>query len=112
MIVRTWRGVVPRERGYYFFEYLKKTRVSDYLKIKGNLGIQALRRVEHDKTHFLVITFWDSVDSIKEFAGENYTEANPYPGDKDYFLECESVNHYDLAYTTVNDSLFVNPIDS
>ncbi len=96
--------MVPRERGYYFYKYLKKTRIYDYSKSKGNLGIKVLRKVDHDQTHFLLITFWDSVDSIHRFTGKKYSEARTYPADECYLLETESVNHYDLAYTTVFDS--------
>ena len=60
MVVRIWHGVVPRENGYYFNKYLNKTRINDITISPGNLGIQVLRRVEHDKTHFILISFWES----------------------------------------------------
>lgn len=40
-------------------------------------------------THFLLITLWDSIDSMKKFAGEDVTKAKYYPEDDRYLLEEE-----------------------
>ncbi len=48
---------------------------------------------------FLVVSYWDSLESIKEFAGEGYEEAKYYPKDKDYLIEFEPyVTHYRVTY--------------
>ena len=39
--------------------------------------------------HFLLTTLWDSLDAIKQFAGEDHAVARYYPEDDDYLLERE-----------------------
>lgn len=97
MIARTWHGIVPQCKKENYLEYLKKTGLSDYRKSEGNLGIQVLRKDVEQVTHFFLITFWDSVKSIKKFAGEEYTRARYYPDDEAYLLELEPfVDHFEV----------------
>ena len=59
--------------------------------------MHVLRRTDQGVTHFLLLTYWESVDAIKAFAGEDYTVARYYPEDDDYLLEREpSVTHYEV----------------
>ena len=65
MIARTWHGMVPEARGDEYAAYLAKTGIPDYRSTPGNLGVHVLRRTEGDRTHFLLVTFWDSWASIR-----------------------------------------------
>lgn len=96
MIARTWHGVVPNEKGDAYYEYLRKTGLSDYTLAEGNRGVQVLRREEGSQTHFLLITLWDSVEAIRSFAGKDYQQARYYPEDKEYLLTFEPVYHYEV----------------
>jgi len=56
-----------------------------------------LRRIEGDVTHFLLLTLWESSDSIRAFAGANIDKAVYYSEDPDYLLELEPfVQHYEV----------------
>jgi heme-degrading monooxygenase HmoA len=56
-----------------------------------------LRRLEGDRAHFLTFTFWDSLQAIQGFAGDDVERARYYPEDKDFLLEFEpKVVHYDV----------------
>lgn len=47
---------------------------------------------------FCTVTEWDNVDSIKQFAGEDYQKARYYPDDEKYLSAFEEhVNHYEPA---------------
>ncbi|MCC6612581.1 MAG: antibiotic biosynthesis monooxygenase [Anaerolineae bacterium] len=97
MIARLWHGVTKAEDADVYYDYLKRTGLSDYRSVEGNLGVQVLRRIEGDKAHFLLITHWDSLDAIKRFAGEDYTQARYYSEDARYLLELEErVEHYEI----------------
>ncbi|MFC1556799.1 antibiotic biosynthesis monooxygenase family protein [candidate division KSB1 bacterium] len=97
MIARTWHGVVPESKADDYFEYLKKTGVPGYESTKGNRGIYILRRTENFSTHYLLITLWDSLESIRAFAGENAEQARHYPEDDEYLLEREPLcTHYEV----------------
>ena len=44
------------------------------------------------------MTMWESLDSIKAFAGAELETAKYYPEDKDYLLEFEpTVVHYEVV---------------
>jgi len=63
--------------------------VKDYKSIPGNLSVEIWRRKEKEIYHFWTVTKWDSYESIKQFAGEDYNKAKYYPEDKKYLLEFE-----------------------
>jgi heme-degrading monooxygenase HmoA len=56
-----------------------------------------LRKIEGDQAHFLLVSLWDSRDSITKFAGSDITKARYYPDDEKFLLELEpTVNHYEV----------------
>ena len=47
-----------------------------------------------------MLTFWDDIDAIKRFAGENYEAAKYYEFDRAFLLELEPhVRHYTIHET-------------
>jgi hypothetical protein len=62
----------------------------------GNKGAYAHRRIEGDIAHFLMVTFWESEDAIRAFAGDDISVAKYYEFDKNFLLELESASsHYE-----------------
>lgn len=99
MITRIWHGVTPASKADQYIEFLNATGVRDYQATEGNLGVYILRRIEGDQAHFLTVTFWDSLEAIKRFAGDDYEKARYYPEDNDFLLEFEeSVTHYEVLF--------------
>lgn len=97
MIGRTWHGRVPTDKSEAYYAYLLRTGLTDYAATPGNRGVHVLRRTEGGVTHFLLLTFWDSLDAIKAFAGPDYARARYYPEDDEYLLEREPfVVHYEV----------------
>ncbi|HWI92412.1 MAG TPA: hypothetical protein VNT20_14120 [Flavisolibacter sp.] len=43
--------------------------------IKGYKEIELLRRIDGDETEFITIMYFESLDAVKQFAGENYDVA-------------------------------------
>ena len=98
MIVRMWHGRVPTAKADAYTEFTNGRAIPDYRSVKGNLSVHILRRQEGDVTHFITLTFWDSLESIKGFAGEDVNRAKYYPEDKDFLLEFEpTVVHYEVV---------------
>ena len=94
IITRIWHGMTRAEYADEYLEYVIETGVADYKKTEGNLSVEILRRVEGERCHFWTITKWDSYESIKRFAGENYEAAKYYAEDEKYLLELEpNVTH-------------------
>ena len=97
MIARTWHGRVPSAKAAAYLEVLEQSGFADYQATPGNRGLVALRRTEGDVTHFVLTTFWDSVEAIKRFAGEDYQRARYYPEDEEFLLEKEPfVTHHEV----------------
>lgn len=47
--------------------------------------------------HFPLLTLWDSLESIKAFAGADVERARYYPESEAYLLELEpTVTHYEV----------------
>lgn len=97
MIARTWHGAVPAEKAHAYHEFLLRTGVPDYRSTQGNLGVFVLRRIDGDTAHFLLLTLWDSFESIRSFAGDDVERARYYPEDGQFLIEMEpNVTHYEV----------------
>ena len=95
MIARIWKGAVRRRDGDAYAHYMQETGVAGYLRSPGNRGVWMLRRDVDDRTEFLMFTLWDSLDSIKAFAGEDYEAAVFYPEDERFLVERDLTSaHY------------------
>ncbi len=75
MIVRIWHGVTSAAKADEYHSYLNQTGVPDYQATEGNRGVYVLRRIEDERAHFLTVSLWDSMDSIKGFAGSDLERA-------------------------------------
>ncbi len=89
IITQIWHGLTRASDAEAYLRYLTETGIKDYRKVPGNLSVQVLRRIEGDQCHFWTVTRWDSYESIKKFAGEDYEKARYYPEDKAYLLTFE-----------------------
>src|SRR5438270_5904408 len=101
MIVRMWHGVVPEPKADAYLHYLEQTGIKDYRETEGNRGVQVLRRIQDGDAHFLIVTLWDSLDSIRRFAGDEVERAVYYPKDEEFLLEFEpAVVHYEVLVSS------------
>ena len=89
IITRIWHGVTKAADAEEYLNYVRQTGIEDYKKTPGNLGVEILRQIKNDECHFWTVTKWDSYDSIKSFAGEDYEKARYYPEDERYLLKFE-----------------------
>lgn len=97
MIARFWRGVTEEGKADEYMAYLQKTGLKDYRATEGNRGVYVFRRIENDRSIFLLLTLWDSYDAVKKFAGSDFERAVYYPEDRKFLLELEpNVLHYEV----------------
>jgi heme-degrading monooxygenase HmoA len=98
MISRMWHGRVPTSKAKAYREFLNSRAIPDYRSVDGNISVHILERTEGEVTHFITLTFWKDMESIKTFAGEEVETAKYYPEDKDFLLEFEpTVVHYEVV---------------
>jgi heme-degrading monooxygenase HmoA len=97
MIARTWRGWTRTSDAGAYVEYLQGTGMREYRETPGNRAAYILRRDEDDRTEFVTLTFWDSIESVKGFAGDEIERAVFYPEDDRFLLDREtSAHHYEV----------------
>jgi hypothetical protein len=89
MITRIWHGRTRSTDADAYRKFLVDTGIADYTSTKGNLGAQVLERSEGEITHWWTISWWDSYESIRSFAGEEIEVAKYYEEDKTFLLEFE-----------------------
>ncbi len=100
MIVRIWHGRTPADKGDAYLDDLKRTGVTNYRATEGNRGVYVLRSSENGVADFLLVSLWDSMDSVRAFAGDRPGTAVYYPEDDAYLLEREpGVRHYEALIT-------------
>jgi heme-degrading monooxygenase HmoA len=77
MISRVWHGWTARENADAYQELLRTEVLPGIHRVKGFKGAQVLRRdvADHDEVEFVTITLFDSMEAVKEFAGEDYEVA-------------------------------------
>ena len=98
MIVRMWHGRVPSAKAAAYRKFVTERAIPDYQSVPGNLSVHILERSEGEITHFITMTFWESLDSIRGFAGDDVERAKYYPEDSDFLLEFEpKVVHYEVV---------------
>jgi heme-degrading monooxygenase HmoA len=96
MIARIWRGRTEAAQADEYLDYLQATGVEQTRATAGNRGVRILRRIAGGQAEFLFISFWESLESIRAFAGEDIDRAVYYPEDTKYLLELEpTVAHYE-----------------
>jgi heme-degrading monooxygenase HmoA len=77
MISRIWHGYTTFENADSYEKLLKEeifTGIKER-KLKGYKGIQLLRRNTDQETEFITIMWFESLESVKEFAGSDYENA-------------------------------------
>ena len=74
MIFRIWHGWTTLENAEVYENLLKEEIFPgiEAKKVSGYRGIQLLRRQLSNEVEFITIMQFDSLESVKQFAGEDY----------------------------------------
>lgn len=98
MIARVWFGRTRAEDYDAYFAYLEESGVATLRQTPGNRGVMVLRRYEGDEAEFGVLSFWDSAEDIRAFAGEDVDGARYFPEDERFLLELTArLKHFEVA---------------
>ena len=79
MISRLWHGWTTREKAGAYETLLREEVLPGIHRVRGFKGAHLLRRELNDEVEFVTITLFDSLDAVKEFAGEDYEVAVVLP---------------------------------
>jgi heme-degrading monooxygenase HmoA len=91
MIARTWRGVVRAADAEEYADYVRTTGLAAYAATAGNRGAHLLWRIDGERAEVLTVSFWESLDAVRGFAGDDIDRAVFYPDDDRYLLERDLV---------------------
>jgi len=77
MICRIWHGWTTHQNADSYETLLKEEIFLGILnrRISGFKGIQLLRRQVEEETEFITLMTFDSLESVREFAGQEYEQA-------------------------------------
>ena len=76
MISRLWHGWTTRENADAYEQLLRSEVLPGIHRVAGFKGAHLLRRdVPNHEVEFVTITLFDSLQAVKEFAGEDYEVA-------------------------------------
>ncbi len=81
MIVRLWHGRTTIENALPYEELLK-SEIFPLIKeknVRGFISIELLKKKSDTECEFITIMKFESIEAVKEFAGENYENAFVLP---------------------------------
>ena len=95
MIARVWRGVAGSDsNAAAYLRHLENNVLSQLALIGGYRGVKVLK-AEHE---LVVITFWESMDAVRSFAGDEPERAVVEPQARAVLAQFdEFVRHYEVA---------------
>lgn len=99
MIKRIWHGWVPAEVAERYEHLLSDEILTGIAakEIPGHRDTQLLRRRHADEVEFVVIMTFDSLDSIRQFVGDDPTVAYVPEAAKAYLSRWDKhARHYEL----------------
>lgn len=97
MITRIWQGVVPAKKEAAYREFLEREVLPEIRGTPGNRGVTVLRRMEGERFHFIVLSHWESLAAIQEFAGDDAERAHYRPAALEFLVDPEPfAAHYEV----------------
>ena len=97
MIARMWRGWVATDRAAEAVAYIEETGMAGYRRTPGNVDAQMWTRDLGDgRTEVVTVSWWESLEVIKGFAGEDISRAVFYDEDDEFLIAKEDfVVHFE-----------------
>ena len=98
MIARVWKGVArDAANADAYLRHLAANVLPALATIEGYREVRVLRRADHGRVEFLVLTFWDSMEAIRRFAGADPQRAVVEPEARAVLAEYDDVvRHYEV----------------
>lgn len=75
MIARIWKGKTKIEHLNEYTNFMKERALPDYSRVDGFIKHIFLHRTDTDYAYFDLITFWENIEVIKGFAGNDFEKA-------------------------------------
>jgi heme-degrading monooxygenase HmoA len=104
MIARIWRGKATKLNAEAYCQHVVKAVFPKLKNLAGRHGTYLLRRAIDDRVEFLAVTFWDSIEAIKQFSGSDVSTAVVAPEARAVLAEFDDfVTLYEVAYISAEE---------
>jgi hypothetical protein len=98
MIARTWHATATVENADAYAHHFAAEVVPRLKAIAGHRGAWLFRRPAGHQVEFVAITLWDSIETVKQFAGANPDVAIVEPQARAVLTQFDPfVTHYEVA---------------
>ncbi|HEV8369394.1 MAG TPA: antibiotic biosynthesis monooxygenase [Pyrinomonadaceae bacterium] len=98
MLSRNWRGVARVEEADNYVRHLQNETFPLLSRIAGFVSASILRRPMAKGVEFVIVTRWESMDSIRQFAGKPEDVAVVPPVVQAMMVEYDiKVAHYEVV---------------
>jgi len=99
MISRVWSGRTTAENADAYERFLREdVFLGIEARVEGFRGAHLLRRALGDGVEFIVITRYDSLEAIRQFAGEDYEVAVIEPEARELLEQADELaRHYETT---------------
>ncbi|HKU98792.1 MAG TPA: antibiotic biosynthesis monooxygenase [Vineibacter sp.] len=98
MIARLWRGQAAVQNAAAYQDHFTHHVRPALSELEGHRGAWLLRRDTGGHTEFLAVTLWDSIESIRAFAGDDVETAIVEPEARAVLAAFDSVaQHFDVV---------------
>jgi heme-degrading monooxygenase HmoA len=98
MIERHWKGIARTGEAENYIIHLQTRTFPHLLELAGFIEAKILKRPVDKGVEFLIVTVWDSLASIKQFAGERVEVANVPQEAREMMAEHDLyARHYEVA---------------
>lgn len=95
-IARIWRGRTTAARADEYARYLYDVGITPL--IEKALGVQLLREDRETESEFVTISYWESVEAMSRFAGNDPRKIHHLPRDPEFLIELpQSVQVLDIT---------------
>lgn len=75
MIVRFWSARLAKTREPDYLRMVRELVLPEFEKLDGYLGAHFLKQEHEDYVEYRVLTYWDSIESVKRMAGDDPKQA-------------------------------------
>ncbi len=98
MITRIWSAQTTRHQAPQYADHLRSHVLPKLRKLEGYEGAMLLQRDGPKEVEILVISFWESLEAIRRFAGDHAEEAVVADEAASLLTDFDrTVRHYELV---------------
>ncbi|MFG0256369.1 MAG: antibiotic biosynthesis monooxygenase family protein [Phycisphaerales bacterium JB043] len=99
MITRSWQGTTRPNHETLYVEHLQQDVIPVLERIPGFLGCTILRRPQGESFQYRVETRWQSLETIRAFAGADITRSVVPPEAQAHLSEFDtSAEHWEVEW--------------